>query len=77
VPLGPASRPEPAIVKNGRVRDALLAAGAQHVVGARAPRVEAVAVLHAGHRRDGLGLGQATWLACGQAQVPDQPGVAQ
>ena len=39
--------------------------------------VDAVAVLHADHRRDGLGLGEVLGADVGEAQVADQAGVAQ
>ena len=40
-------------------------------------RADAVGVLHADDRRDGLGLGQVRGRGVGDAQVPDQPGIAQ
>jgi len=61
----------------GHERDALLAAAAQEVVGVPAMGVDAVAVLHADHRGDGLGLGQVRGPDAGDTQLADQPGVAQ
>ncbi len=55
---------------------ALLAAGAQEGL-LLGPGAEPVQVLYADHRRDGPGLGEVFGLHVGQAEVADEPGLAQ
>lgn len=57
-------------------RDALLTAGAQKCV-LLGPRADAVLVLHADHWRDGPSLSELFGVDVGDAQVADEPGVAQ
>lgn len=57
-------------------RDVLFAAGPQQLLAAIV-EIDAVTVLDAHHRRDRLGLRQVRRPDVGQAQVPDQPRVAQ
>ena len=56
--------------------DALLPAGVTNSCSAPAG-ADAVPVLHADDRRDGLGLGELLRCHAGDAQVTDQSGVAQ
>jgi hypothetical protein len=62
--------------EEGDERDALLPTGSQDIV-AEAPRVDAVPILHADHRRDGPRLVELFDTHIGNAQVPDEPGLAQ
>ena len=56
--------------------DALIPAGIHEPVFQRGS-ADAVPVLHADHGRDGQGLGELPGGHTGDAEVPDQPGVAQ
>ena len=68
----PRWRPSPAIEKNGTNATPRRPHSAR--IG-RAARADAVAVLHACDRRDGLGLGELLGVHAGEPEVPDQPGL--
>jgi hypothetical protein len=60
----------------GHERDALCFAQVDQAVLVGPAAVEGIGVLDTGHRRDGLGLGEIVGPDAGDAEVPDEPGVA-
>src|ERR1700750_2672676 len=75
-PLGPASRPAPAMAKNG-TNVTPCSPQARRSLSCPGVMAEAVGVLYAYHRRDLLGLGQVLRAGVGHPEVADQAGVAQ
>ena len=76
VMAGPGFEPAFAALTGDRVvgdeRDVAGGAPAQHLVAG--PHLEAEPVLHGGHRRDRLGLGQVFRGDAGDPELADQPG---